>query len=110
MPDFVSWRQILIPSCSLSSNTAGGPPASLFGPHFLSPGRRGLLCVICCVYAMWLMQTFDSSGAARTELLVFVFLVAVAYLSAGNHEQRLVSHNLSQVRDCDERSEEHTSE
>src|ERR1044072_402409 len=95
MPDFVSWRQILIPSCSLSSNTAGGPPPRLFRPHFLSPGRRGLLCVICCVYAMWLMQTFDSSGAARTELLVFVFLVAVAYLSAGNHEQRLVSHNLS---------------
>ena len=85
----------MIPSCSFSSNTAGEPPARLFGPHFLLPTRRGLLCLICAVYALWLVQAFDSFGAARTELSVFLFVVAIAYLSAGNHEQRLMSPDLS---------------
>jgi len=80
----------LNPSCSFSSNIAGEPLARLFGIRLSLPTRRLWVSVSCGICAVTLLQSFGPFGAGRVEPLLFVLLLAFAYLSAGRDQQRFV--------------------
>ena len=58
------------------------------------PDLRLSLGVICCTGAGWVMHSHGFFGAGRMDWLVLILLLAVAYLSSGYDEQRVMLRDL----------------
>jgi len=79
----------------LSSNTSAGQAGRLTGMRLSMSNRGLLLAVISSICAVCVLQSFGFLAVGRLDSLLLLVVAALAYLSTGHDEQRVMFRDLA---------------